>query len=98
MLSSRNTTIIGTAIAKSEPRALTRFVPNDRNTPATIAITMGMGSASMTRRTRPVTPNTVISAAVTKNAPTTSAQLRCVREPPTRIVPGMVQKKPSGCR
>src|SRR5690606_20038259 len=51
-LSRRKTITIGAAIATSDPSAATRSMPNFRNTPATIAMTMGMGSASITRRTR----------------------------------------------
>ena len=71
-LSSRNTRTIGAATATSDPRARTRSVPNRRNTPATMPITIGIGMRFMTRRTQPVRPRTSISSPVAKKAPTTS--------------------------
>ena len=57
-----NARTIGAAIAMSSRTACTRPVPNRRNTPATIAITIGIGAASMQRRTQPVSPSASISA------------------------------------
>ena len=73
-LSSRNTRTIGAATATSDPTARTRSVPNRRNTPATMPITIGIGMRFMTRRTQPVRPRTSISSPVAKKAPTTSGQ------------------------
>ena len=42
-LSSKNTSTIGAATATSVPTARTRSVPNRRNTPATMPITIGIG-------------------------------------------------------
>lgn len=89
---------MGAAIATSAPSAATRSTPNFRKTPATIAMTIGIGSASITRRTSPDAPSTSTSRPVTRNAPITSGQDRCPSDPPTRIVPGIVQAKPRGCR
>ena len=61
-------------------------------------MTIGIGTACIARRTQPVAPSTAISSAVAKYAPTTSAKLRCASAGPTSTVPGMVQKKASGCR
>ena len=96
--SSRKATTIGPAIAMSSCSARTRSSPKRRNTPATMPITIGIGTACMARRTQPLAPSTSISTPVARNAPTTSAKLRCASAGPTSTVPGMVQKKPSGCR
>ena len=89
---------MGTATAASRPNAPTRSRPNWRNTPATIAITMGIGSAAITGRTQPVRPTARMTSAVTAKAPSTSGQVRWSSEPPTTTVPGMVQKNASGWR
>ena len=80
-LSSTNTSTIGAATAASDPTARTRSVPNRRNTPATMPITIGMGMRSMTRRTQPVSPRTSTSSPVATNAPTTSGHGVAERRP-----------------
>ena len=78
--------------------ARTRSVPKRRNTPATMPMTIGIGMAAIARRTQPVRP-----------APASARRWRSTRRPPrpaagapsagpTSTVPGMVQKKASGCR
>jgi hypothetical protein len=97
-LSSRNITTIGPATAMSPRSEPTRSIPNRRKTPATMAITIGIGIMAIARRTHPVSPRTVISRPVAKNALTTCGQDRCPNAGPTRTVPGIVQKKASGWR
>jgi hypothetical protein len=97
-LSNRNTTTIGAATATSEPTARTRSVPKRRKTPATMPMTIGIGTRSMNRRTQPVRPRTTTSTPVATNAPMTSGHVRCPRAGPTRTVPGMVQKNARGWR
>ena len=63
-LSSRNASTMGAAMAKSAPSARTRSTPNRRKTPATIAMTIGMGMTLITRRTQPVRPRTRMSTPV----------------------------------
>ncbi len=63
-LSARNTAIIGAAIQKSSRTAKTRSSPKRRNTPATIAITIGIGRTFIARATQPAQPSTSISAPV----------------------------------
>ncbi len=73
-------------------------MPKRRNTPATIAITIGMGAASVQRFTQPESPSASISAPVAMKAPITSGNDRWQSAGPTSTVPGMVQKKTSGWR
>ena len=96
--SARKAAIIGAAIQKSSRTAYTRPRPKRRNTPATIPITIGIGTACIARRTQPERPSTSMSSPVAWKAPTTSAQLRWPSAGPTSTVPGIVQKKTSGCR
>ena len=63
-LSSTNTTTMGPATAVSDTTAFTSPVPKPRNTPATIAITIGIGIASIAVRTQPDRPSTRMSNAV----------------------------------
>ena len=95
--STKNTTTIGTATAAS-PSECTRSMPNRRKIPATMAITIGIGIKSITRRTHPVSPRTRISTPVAKKAPTTSAKDMWPRAGPTSTVPGIVQKNAKGWR
>ena len=83
---------------KSSRTALTSSMPKVRKTPATIAITIGIGTAAIALRTSPDRPSTRISAPVTMKAPITSGQVSSRSALPTRIVPGMVQANPSGWR
>ena len=89
---------MGAAIQKSSRTARTRSRPKRRNTPATMPITMGIGTASIARRTQPESPSASISTPVAMKAPITSAQLRCPSAGPTSTAPGIVQKNTSGCR
>src|SRR5438067_2347777 len=50
-VSARNTAVIGAAIASASRKASTRSMPKRRNTPATIAMTIGIGTACIARRT-----------------------------------------------
>ena len=97
-LSSRNASTMGAAMAKSAPSARTRSTPNRRKTPATIAITIGMGMTLITRRTQPVRPRTRMSTPVAMKAPMTSGKVRCPRAGPTSTVPGIVQNIAKGWR
>ncbi len=78
-VSATKAALIGRAIQSSSAKARTRSTPKRRNTPATIAITIGMGMASIARRTHPLHPSTSIRTPVARNAPITSAKLE-VRE------------------
>ena len=97
-LSSRKARTMGAAIPTSSRRACTRSIPNRRKIPATMAITIGIGTTAMARRTQPLSPRRRTSRPVAKKAPTTCGQVRWVRAGPTSTVPGMVQKKARGCR
>lgn len=97
-LSATKTTIIGAARPTSAPVEVTRSSPNFKKTPATIAITMGIGREDMIVRTQPVRPIARITSAVTTKAPNTSGHVRWFSEEPTTTVPGIVQKNDSGCR
>ena len=97
-LTSRYTAVMGAAIQKPVSKARTQSRPKDRNTPATMPITIGIGIASMARRTQPVRPSAIMRKPVARNAPITSGKLRWVSAGPTSTVPGMVQKKASGWR
>ena len=55
---------IGAATATSLCSARTRSSPKRRNTPATIPMTMGMGSHDITRLTQPLAPSTRMSRLV----------------------------------
>ena len=93
-----NASTIGAAIAKSSRTACTRPVPKRRNTPATIAMTIGIGAASVQRRTQPESPSASISTPVAMKAPITSGNDRWPSAGPTSTAPGMVQKNTSGWR
>jgi len=97
-LKAKNAAVIGAAIHSASRKARTRSTPKRRNTPATIAMTIGIGTASMARRTQPESPSTSISRPVAWYAPITSAKLRCPSAGPTSTAPGIVQKKTSGWR
>ncbi len=97
-LSARKATIIGAAIQKSSRTAYTKPRPKRRKTPATIPITIGIGTACIARRTQPDRPSASMSPPVARKAPMTSAQRRWLSAAPTSTVPGIVQKKTSGCR
>ncbi len=62
---TRNAIAIGRATATEAHTASTSPSPNRRNTPATIAMMIGMGIQSMSRRARPVSPTSRISTPVT---------------------------------
>ncbi len=63
------------AIQKPSRNACTRSMPKRRNTPATIAITIGIGIASITRRTSPVkTEHQHQAGRSPRNAPITSGK------------------------
>ena len=62
--SSRKAMIIGAAIATSLSSARTMSSPKRRNTPATMPITIGIGSADITRLTQPLAPITSTSRLV----------------------------------
>jgi hypothetical protein len=55
-LSARNATTISAAMTTSSCTERTRSRPNRRKTPATMAITMGIGTTAIARRTHPVSP------------------------------------------
>src|SRR6185295_3870473 len=93
-----NAAVIGRAIHGWSRKASTRSTPKRRNTPATIAITIGIGTASIARRTQPDRPSRSISTPVARNAPTTSANARWPSAGPTSTAPGMLHRKTSGCR
>jgi hypothetical protein len=61
-------------------------------------MTIGIGTASIARRTTPERPSASIRTPVTTNAPTISAKLARASAGPRRTVPGMVQKNTSGWR
>ena len=65
-MNRKKTAVIGPASQNSFRTASTQSVPNFRNTPATIAITIGVGKAAITTRTQPVTPSSNISAPVAR--------------------------------
>ena len=97
-LSSTKASTIGPATIGSWWTALTRSSPKRRKTPATMAITIGMGSRAWARRIHPEIPSTVTKRPVATKAPITSACGVCSSAWPTRTVPGMVQKITSGVR
>ena len=70
---AKNTATIGAAIQNSSRTANTRSRPKRRNTPATIPITIGIGTASIARRTQPESPSASMRTPVAMNAPITSA-------------------------
>lgn len=98
MLSTTNATTIGSATHGEAWIDCTSPRPKERNTPATIAMTIGMGSTRITRPTHPLRPSSRMSTAVTMNAPNTSLHGRWRSAVPTTTVPGIVQKNPSGWR
>ena len=53
-LASRNAAVMAAAIQRSLWKARTQSSPNCRNTPATMPMTIGIGTACMARRTQPV--------------------------------------------
>ena len=61
-------------------------------------ITIGIGTASIARRTQPDRPRTSMRTPVARNAPTTSGKARCASAGPTSTVPGIVQKNTRGWR
>ena len=64
--STMNVSVIGPAIARLRSKARTRSSPKGRKTPATIAMTIGIGTAPITRRTTPVSPSTSIRMPVAR--------------------------------
>ena len=68
---------IGTTTQGSVRPESTTSVPKRRKVAATIAITIGSGMADITRRTTPLKPRARVTIPAVKNAPTTSAKLRC---------------------
>ena len=62
--SSNHPITIGAATATSAFNARTRSSPKRRNTPATMPITIGIGSHCIARLTQPVAPRITISAPV----------------------------------
>ena len=90
--------VIGSAIQSSSRKARTKSTPKRRNTPGHHAMTIGIGTASIARRTQPENPRSSISNPVARNAPITSGKLRCVSAGPTSTVPGMLQRNTSGWR
>jgi len=95
---TRNTIVIGAAIQNASRIANTRSSPKRRNTPATMPMTIGIGIASMKRLTQPESPSTSMSTPQAMYAPMTSWKLKWSSAGPTSTVPGIVQKKTSGCR
>ncbi len=69
----RNAATIGAATQKSSRIAKTRSRPKRRNTPATMPITIGIGTASIARRTQPDSPSASMRTPVAMYAPITSA-------------------------
>ena len=59
-LTTRNAAVMVAAMARSAWKARTQSRPNWRNTPATMPMTMGIGSAAMARRTSPSAPSAII--------------------------------------
>ncbi len=72
-LIATNAAAIGAAIQNSSRMANTRSRPNRRNTPATMPITIGIGTASIARRTQPDRPSASMRIPVAMYAPITSA-------------------------
>src|SRR2546423_504926 len=64
-----NAATIGAAIQKSSRTASTRSRPKRRNTPATMPITIGIGTASIARRSHPDSPSASMRIPVAMNAP-----------------------------
>ncbi len=95
--SARKPATIGAAIQRSSRKANTMSRPKRRNTPATMPITIGIGTASIARRTQPEKPSASIRMPVTTNAPITSGHSRWVSAGPTSTAPGIVHRKTSGC-
>ena len=62
--SSKKAATMGAAMAASLCKARTMSRPKRKKTPATMPITMGMGSAAITRLTQPLSPSTKIRALV----------------------------------
>ena len=93
-----NTRIIGRAIRGSASDASTSSRPNRRKMPATMAMTICGGSASITRATRPVQPSRNTRTPVSTYAPRTSANASWDSASPAMTVPGMVQKYACGER
>ena len=62
--SNRNTAVIGAAIMTPSRIAKIKFKPNCRNTPATIAMTIGIGNRLMHLRIQPLSPRMNINAPV----------------------------------
>ena len=83
---------------KSSEKARIQLRPNCTNTPATMPITMGIGNQSITFLINPVKPKKSNNKPVITYAPMTSLKDREFRAEPTRIAPGIVHKKTSGCR
>ena len=69
----RQTTVMESAMVRSSRNAVTRPMPKRRKTPATMAMTMGMGTASIARRTHPERPRRTITSPAARKAPITSA-------------------------
>ena len=59
-LTSRNAAVMAAAMPRSTWNARTQSRPNCRNTPATMPMTIGIGTAAMARRTRPSAPSASI--------------------------------------
>ncbi len=76
---TRNATTMGAATTGFVWVEATMSVPNFRNTAATIAMTIGIGTAAMIRRTIPVAPGARTRSPEVKNAPTTSGKDKCCR-------------------
>ena len=98
LFTKRNANAMGNAIHGASRNASTRSMPKRRNTPATMAITIGIGTASIARRTRPETPSSAISTPVARKAPTTSGSDRWPSAGPTSTEPGMLHRNTSGWR
>ena len=63
-LTARNAAVMAAAIHRSAWKARTQSRPKARNTPATMPITIGIGTACMARCTQPATPSASISRPV----------------------------------
>ena len=90
---------MGAAIHASSRSAKIMSRPKRRKTPATMPITIGMGTASIARRTQPESPSASIRTPVAMKRADRLGPAQVRRAPARRsTAPGMVQKNTSGCR
>lgn len=70
------------------------------STPASSALASAGGSRAVTAPNAPVTPSSVMTAALSRHAPSTSAKLACplAARPAIRAMPGVVHASSTGAR